>query len=239
MIMKLDGYLSYERRVNPLGKHVVYIRDKKIAAKLQGYVDRAITGRAKILATYIEQKPRINYLPELAKAVHFANSRNATLIIPNIHYLSRSLAAINSFRELEGSNPYLLTVNDYDGKPFFRKEYVETFVGVFERANEYRSEKIKASINQKKKDDPNWKPGNTTNGIFARHQAELARQAKADLFVKEIIPVIRKIQAADRTTLQEIADSLMDQRKLTPRGKKTWTPTTVRLLLIRAEKLRR
>ena len=61
----------------------------------------------------------------------------------------------------------------------------------------------------------------------------------ADLFVKEIIPVIRKIQAADRTTLQEIADSLMDQRKLTPRGKKTWTPTTVRLLLIRAEKLRR
>ena len=61
----------------------------------------------------------------------------------------------------------------------------------------------------------------------------------ADEYVKYIIPKIRRIQAADRTTLQEIADSLMDLKERTPRGKITWTATTVRNVLQRAKKLGR
>jgi len=237
--MRIDQGLSYNNRENPIGKCVVYIRDKKLKNKLLGYVDRALTGRSKILHTYIEDAPRRNYLPVLIQAVDFANKRNAQLVIPNIQHISRSLAGINALRELT-EHKYIYTVNEYSGKPYCRKEYVETFVGVFERSQEYTSKQIKESINKKRKTNPNWTPGNNTNIDFARHQAELKRKEIADNFVLNIIREIRKFQGrVEKATLQEIADALMANGRLTARGKKNWTPTAVRNLLIRAEKLRR
>ena len=239
MNSKLDGLLSYDRRYQPIGKCVSYIKNKKEKDKLIGYIDRALTGRAKIQATYVEESPRPLYLPALAQAVAYANRRACMLIIPNIQHISRSLAGINALRDLEGSNPFIITVNEFEGKPYCRKEYVETFVGVFERSNQYKSENIRLSIAAKRKREPDWKPGNNTNIFMARQKAELSRMKTADEYVKYIIPKIRRIQAADRTTLQEIADSLMDSKERTPRGKITWTATTVRNVLQRAKRLGR
>ena len=168
MNSKLDGLLSYDRRYQPIGKCVSYIKNKKEKDKLIGYI-----------------------------------------------------------------------VNEFEGKPYCRKEYIETFVGVFERSNQYKSENIRLSIAAKRKREPDWKPGNNTNIFMARQKAELSRMKTADEYVKYIIPKIRRIQAADRTTLQEIADSLMDSKERTPRGKITWTATTVRNVLQRAKRLGR
>ena len=239
MSKQIDQALSWSRREMPVGKCVVYIRDKKIKDKLMGYVDRATTGRVRILHTYIEESPRRNYLPALSEAVDFSNQRNAQLLIPNIQHISRSLAGINALRELENFK-YIYTINEFEGKPYCRKEHVETFVGVFERSREYTSEKIRGAIKQKRKNDPSWSPGNNTNAVFARHKAEQKRKANADAFVLDIIRDIRKFQGrVDRATLQEVADSLMAGGRLTARGKKNWTATTVRNVLLRAAKLGR
>lgn len=235
---KIDELLSYQKRHIVTGKCVVYIRNKKEAGKLQGFVDRAITGKAKILASYIEPNPMIDYLPGLEQAVDFANRRDAQLVIPNIQWIARSIAGINYLRELT-NHEYIFTINEFNGKPFCRKEYIETFVGVFERTNVYRSENIKKSLQAKKKADPLWKAGNVTNINYARQLAEASRKQKADQYVIHIIPIIRRIQAMERTTLQQIADSLMDRNERTPRGKTTWTATTVRNVIERAKKLRR
>ncbi|OPY63492.1 MAG: DNA-invertase hin [Syntrophorhabdus sp. PtaU1.Bin002] len=59
-----------------------------------------------------------------------------------------------------------------------------------------------------------------------------ARQAKADEYAQRIYGVIKGYQD-EGMSLNAIARKLMEDKELTPRGKETWTPTTVRNILKR------
>ena len=82
-----------------------------------------------------------------------------------------------------------------------------------------------------------WKAGNPKLDI-ATLNASRAREELADEYTKNIIKTIRQIQSYDQTTLQEIANALMQRGLKTRRGKETWTPAGVSNILKRAIKLR-
>ena len=83
-----------------------------------------------------------------------------------------------------------------------------------------------------------WKAGNPKLDI-ATINASKAREELADEYTKNIIKTIREIQSFDQSTLQKIANALMQRGLLTRRGKKVWTPTGVANILKRASKLGR
>jgi DNA invertase Pin-like site-specific DNA recombinase len=61
------------------------------------------------------------------------------------------------------------------------------------------------------------------------------RQAKADEYAQRIYFIIRGYQD-EGMSLNAIARKLMQDRELTPRGKETWTPTTVKNVLNRVNR---
>ena len=60
-----------------------------------------------------------------------------------------------------------------------------------------------------------------------------ARTAKYQSYKKDVMPIIKEIQASDVKTLQGIADALTDRKVKTAFGKDKWYPSQVKNLLER------
>ena len=75
--------------------------------------------------------------------------------------------------------------------------------------------------------------GNRTNLAAAQAKAHEANRATAEAFAANVLPIVRQIQAAGVSGLQNIADALNDRGVRTARGG-AWHNSTVRNLLARA-----
>tara|TARA_B100000575_G_scaffold227546_1_gene188274 strand:- start:182 stop:412 length:231 start_codon:yes stop_codon:yes gene_type:complete len=60
-----------------------------------------------------------------------------------------------------------------------------------------------------------------------------ARTAKYQAFKKDVMPIIKEIQASGVKSLQGIADALSDRKVKTAYGKDKWHPSQVKNLLER------
>jgi DNA invertase Pin-like site-specific DNA recombinase len=75
--------------------------------------------------------------------------------------------------------------------------------------------------------------GNRTNLAEAQAKGMAANRAVADAHARNVLPVIRQIQASGVTDLRSIAAALNERGLRTARGG-DWHPTTVRNMLLRA-----
>ena len=75
--------------------------------------------------------------------------------------------------------------------------------------------------------------GNRTNLADAQAMGQAANRAGADAFARNVLPIVRQIQAAGVTGLANIAQALNDRGIRTARGG-AWHNSTVRNLLARA-----
>lgn len=60
-----------------------------------------------------------------------------------------------------------------------------------------------------------------------------ARTERYQAYKKDVMPIIKEIQASDVKTLQGIADALTDRKVKTAFGKDKWYPSQVKNLLER------
>jgi hypothetical protein len=220
-----------------IGKFVVYIKSIKDEARGEALLAKALNGKAKLIDKYVETSVRKNYKPELEKAIEKCNEKGATLIIPNIGHLPRSIAFCNACIKLDGNDPYICAIRETNGYADVFKYYAtQMFLQCMDTMDLYKS-KAKKGIAKKKA--TGWIPGNTVNlTTLAKSNASKARVEQANEYCREIIPVIREIQRYGKVTLQGIADALMARNIKTRRGKAEWTPMGVSNLLKKAEKLR-
>jgi DNA invertase Pin-like site-specific DNA recombinase len=74
--------------------------------------------------------------------------------------------------------------------------------------------------------------GNRTNLPDAQKMGQAANRAAADAFARNVLPIVRQVQAAGVTGLANIAQALNDRGIRTARGG-AWHNSTVRNLLAR------
>lgn len=224
----------------PQGDVVVYIKRKKDVQRARELVAAGIERtRGKVIAEYIEdaRPSRPNYKPMLIKAVDKVNEKaNRQLLVPNIGYLTRNMTAITEFLRLEGVNLHpFIALGEYNRKlEFIEMHPASLLVAALDMAKRH-SKNRSDGIARKKA--TGWKAGNPKLDI-AKLKASRAREKLADEYTKNIIKTIRQIQSYDQTTLQQIANALMQRGLKTRRGKETWTPAGVSNILKRATKLR-
>lgn len=223
----------------PSGKQcVLYVKSKSDVVKARTAVEQATCNvrDVKIVAEYVEDTKRRDYKPELAKAIDKTNEKaNRVLLIPYMDYLSRNITAITEFMRLENV-PYVVVLGRWEHKYEFRQMYVSTMLTTAQDITKRSAQNKRDGIARKKA--TGWKAGNPKLDI-ATINASKAREELADEYTKNIIKTIREIQSFDQTTLQKIANALMQRGLLTRRGKKVWTPTGVANILKRASKLGR
>jgi|5B_taG_2_1085324.scaffolds.fasta_scaffold06368_3 hypothetical protein len=222
----------------PSGKHcVLYIKNKRDVKKARALAEEAMTTLrdSKVIAEYIEETSRKNSKPELVKAVDKTNQKaNRLLLIPFPDYLSRNITAITEFMRIE-NRPYIAVLGRWNHKTEFRQMYISTMLTTAEDILKRSAQNKRDGIARKKA--TGWKAGNPQLDR-ATINASKAREELADEYTKNIIKTIREIQSYDQTTLQQIANALMQRGLKTRRGKDTWTPAGVSNILKRATKLR-
>lgn len=223
----------------PNGKHcVLYIKNKRDVKKARALVEEAMTcvRDSKVIAEYIEETSGRIRKPELVKAVDKTNQKaNRVLLIPFPDYLSRNITAITEFMRIE-NRPYIVVLGRWDHvKAEFRQMYISTMLTTAQDILKRSAQNKRDGIARKKA--TGWKAGNPQLDR-ATINASKAREELADEYTKNIIKTIRQIQSYDQTTLQQIANALMQRGLKTRRGKDTWTPAGVSNILKRATKLR-
>ena len=224
----------------PQGDVVVYIKRKKDVKRAREIVATGMErARGKVIAEYIEdaRPSRPNYKPMLIKAVDKVNDKaNRQLLVPNIGYLTRNMTAITEFLRLKGVNLHpFIALGEYNRKlEFIEMHSASLLVAALDMAKRHAKNRSDGIARKKA---TGWKAGNPKLDI-AKLKASRAREELADEYTKNIIKTIRQIQSYDQTTLQEIANALMQRGLKTRRGKETWTPAGVSNILKRATKLR-
>jgi hypothetical protein len=224
----------------PQGDVVVYIKRKKDVKRAREIVAIGMeSARGKVIAEYIEdaRPSRPNYKPMLIKAVDKVNDKaNRQLLVPSIGYLTRNMTAITEFLRLKGVNLHpLIALGEWNRKLEFIEMHPTSLLIAARDMAKRSAQNKRDGIARKKA--TGWKAGNPKLNI-ATLNASRAREELADEYTKNIIKTIRQIQSYDQTTLQQIANALMQRGLKTRRGKETWTPAGVSNILKRATKLR-
>jgi len=143
------------------GKLVVYIKSTKDVARGEALLHKALNGRATIIDKFVETSVRKNYKPELEKAVKKCNSRAAKLIIPNIGHLPRSLAFCNALMKLEGNDPFVYAIREFNNAVSIWNYHVQQMYLQCIDTIALHSKTAKKAL--RKKIETGWKAGNPVN----------------------------------------------------------------------------
>ena len=163
---------------------------------------------------------------ELAAALERARKLKCPVLVAKLDRLSRDVHFISGL--MTHRVPFIVAELGADADPFM----LHLYAALAEKERALISARTKAALAAKKA--AGAKLGNP-RAAETVGKAHAAHRAAADQFAVNILPIVREIQAAGRTTLREIATSLNARGVRTARGGQ-WGASAVRNLLMRLSK---
>lgn len=164
--------------------------------------------------------------PELAAALAQARRLKCPVLVAKLDRLSRDVHFISGL--MAQRVPFIVAELGADADPFM----LHLYAALAEKERALISARTKAALAAKKKDGA--KLGNP-RAAESVGKARAAHKAAADQFAANVLPIVREIQAAGRTSLRDIAATLNTRGVLTARGGQ-WGASSVRNLLMRLSK---
>src|SRR5215472_7904245 len=164
--------------------------------------------------------------PELAAALAQARKAKCPVLVAKLDRLSRDVHFISGL--MAHRVPFVVAELGADADPFM----LHLYAALAEKERALISARTKAALAAKKAQGV--KLGNP-RAAEAAVKAHAANRAAADRFAVNILPMVREIQAAGRTSLREIAATLNARGIRSARGGR-WGSSSVRNLLLRVSK---
>jgi DNA invertase Pin-like site-specific DNA recombinase len=164
--------------------------------------------------------------PELAAALARARKLKCPVVVAKLDRLSRDVHFISGL--MAHRVPFIVAELGADADPFM----LHLYAALAEKERALISARTKAALAAKKA--AGAKLGNP-RAAETIGKAHAAHRAAADEFATNILPIVREIQAAGRSTLREIAASLNARGVRTARGGQ-WGASSVHNLLMRLSK---
>jgi DNA invertase Pin-like site-specific DNA recombinase len=156
-----------------------------------------------LLAEYTEiESGKNDRRPELLKAIRLTKENDGTLVIAKLDRLSRNVVFISALME---SKVNFLCCDMPDATPLT----IHIFAALAEWERTRISTRIKEALDQKRINEPDWKPGtpNFTDQGRKKSQATIRRKAFEDENIILCSNYIKELRKGGKT-FQEIADRL-------------------------------
>jgi DNA invertase Pin-like site-specific DNA recombinase len=162
--------------------------------------------------------------PLLREALAVARKAKAAVCVARLDRLSRDVAFISGL--MAQRVPFIVTTLGADADPFM----LHIYAALAEKERALISERTRVALAQKKAQGALL--GNRTNLPLASARGSAANRAAAEEFARNVLPIVREIQASGRTSLRAIATELTRRNVRTARGG-AWSAENVRSLLAR------
>jgi DNA invertase Pin-like site-specific DNA recombinase len=184
-----------------------------------------------ILAEHVEVETgkgadALDRRPVLAAALAAARKAKVPVIVAKLDRLSRDVAFISGL--MAHKVPFIVAELGADADPFM----LHLYAALAEKERAMISQRTRAALAAKKAQGTLL--GNRTNLADARARGMATNRATASAFARNVLPVIREVQAGGATSFQAIAEALNARGMQAPRGG-DWQPTTVRNIINREE----
>jgi DNA invertase Pin-like site-specific DNA recombinase len=182
-----------------------------------------------ILAEHIEVETgkgadALDRRPVLREALAQARKAKASIVVAKLDRLSRDVHFISGL--MVHKVPFVVTTLGADADPFM----LHIYAAFAEKERALISERTRAALAAKKAAGAVL--GNRTNLAEAQAKAAAVSHANAEVFARNVLPVVREIQQAGTTDMRGIARALNARSVRTPRGG-AWHQSSVRNLLLR------
>jgi DNA invertase Pin-like site-specific DNA recombinase len=164
--------------------------------------------------------------PVLREALALARRTQASICVAKLDRLSRDVHFISGL--MTQRVPFIVTTLGADADPFM----LHIYAALAEKERALISERTRAALAQRKAQGVLL--GNRTNLAEAQAKGSEATRAAATEFARNVLPLIREIQASGKTSLRAIAAELTRRNVRTARGG-AWGAEAVRTVLLRAE----
>jgi DNA invertase Pin-like site-specific DNA recombinase len=164
--------------------------------------------------------------PQLAAALAQARKAKCPVLVAKLDRLSRDVHFVSGL--MAHRVPFIVAELGADADPFM----LHLYAALAEKERALISARTKAALAAKKAGGA--KLGNP-RAAEAAIKAHAANRAAADQFAANLLPIVRDIQAAGRTSLREIAAALNSRGVRTARGG-LWGASSVRNLLMRGSR---
>jgi DNA invertase Pin-like site-specific DNA recombinase len=164
--------------------------------------------------------------PILREALALARKHKAAVCVAKLDRLSRDVHFISGL--MAQKVPFIVTTLGADCDPFM----LHIYAALAEKERALISERTRAALAQKKAQGALL--GNRTNLAEAQAKGGEATRAAAEEFARNVLPVIRDIQAKGASSLRAIAAELTARNVRTARGG-VWNAEVVRTVLRRGD----
>jgi DNA invertase Pin-like site-specific DNA recombinase len=162
--------------------------------------------------------------PVLTAALAAARKAKVPVIVAKLDRLSRDVAFISGL--MAHKVPFVVAELGADADPFM----LHLYAALAEKERAIISQRTRAALAAKKAQGTLL--GNRTNLADAQARGMATNRATASAFARNVLPVIREVQAGGATSFQAIADALNARGVRAPRGG-AWQPTSVRNIINR------
>jgi DNA invertase Pin-like site-specific DNA recombinase len=163
--------------------------------------------------------------PLLREALAVARKHKAAICVAKLDRLSRDVAFISGL--MAQRVPFIVAELGTDADSFM----LHIYAALAEKERALISERTRAALAARKAQGALL--GNRTNLAEAQRKGTEARSAASDAFARNVLPVVRDIQASGAGSLRQIAAELTRRNVHTMRGG-TWSADAVRRLLLRS-----
>ncbi len=164
--------------------------------------------------------------PQLAAALAHARKTKQGVCVAKLDRLSRDVAFISGL--MAHRVPFVVAEPGADVDPFV----LHLYAALAEKERTLIAERTRAALARKKAQGAVL--GNRTNLPEAQVKGAAANREAADRHAKNVLPIVREVQAAGITSARDIAKALNARGIRTARGGE-WHHSTVRNLLAREQ----
>jgi DNA invertase Pin-like site-specific DNA recombinase len=180
-----------------------------------------------IVAEYVEVETgkgadALDRRPELAAALAAARKAKCPIIAAKLDRISRDVHFISGLMTHKVS--FIVAELGIDADPFM----LHLYAALAEKERVLISQRTRVALAQKKLQGV--KLGNPRNLPVAAAKGHTAIRAAADRFAGNVLPIIKEIQHAGKSTLAEIAEALNARGIRTARGGQWYSSTVSNLL---------
>jgi DNA invertase Pin-like site-specific DNA recombinase len=186
-----------------------------------------------IIAEFVEAETgkgtdALDRRPQLAAALAAARTAKCSVVVSKLDRLSRDVAFVAGL--MAQRVPFIVAELGRDADPFM----LHLYAALAEKERRLIAERTKAALAVRKASGARL--GNPTNLMDAGDRGRSAAQAAADEHTRDLLPVLRAINAEGAQSIGAITSALNARKIPSARGSR-WHVSSVMNLLARAQKL--